>query len=234
MADKPGDEEFERRRQQAREHLESLTGTFSDDPAERTTWFEHVYEDAGRDPASVPWADLAPKDALVEWLASRPGDGRRAVDVACGLGDNAEAIAAAGYRTTAFDLADGAIRWAQERFPDTQIAYRQADLFDLPADWSGAFDLVHENYTIQALRDSMRERAFGPIADLVSPGGTLLVITRSREEGEETQGPPWPLAPSELARFEAQGLEMVASEAFVVERPGRIIPHMRIEYRKPG
>ncbi|MEP2117213.1 MAG: SAM-dependent methyltransferase, partial [Bauldia litoralis] len=59
-------------------------------------WFDELYQGADGDTGQVPWADLAPKAGLPEWLADHPGEGRTALDVGCGLGDNAEAIAAAG------------------------------------------------------------------------------------------------------------------------------------------
>ncbi|ADZ70815.1 class I SAM-dependent methyltransferase [Polymorphum gilvum] len=228
------DDDFLGRREAARTRLDGLAGARDGDPAERGAWFQAVYDSAGDDPAAVPWADLAPKDVLVDWLVRHPGEGRRALDIGCGLGDNAEAIAAAGYRTSAFDLAPGAIEWARKRFPDSPVDYRVGDLFALPTDWVGNFGLVHECYTIQALDDPLRSQAFAAIAALLAPGGTLLVITRTRAEGCAADGPPWPLMPSELVRFEALGLERVSATPYTVERPGRRIPHVLAEFRRPG
>lgn len=223
---------FMERRSAALQKLDALTGAKGGDRDDRRAWFEQVYDLAEGDPAAVPWADLAPKDVLVEWLGQNPGEGRRAIDIACGLGDNAEAIAAAGYRTTAFDLADGAIRWARRRFPESPVTYCVGDLFSPPAEWVGGFDLVHECYTLQALHGDLRERGFKAVADLVAPGGTLLVITRARAEGAQADGPPWPLMPSEIKRFEDLGLTRVGARAYDVQRPdGRVIPHLMAQFR---
>mgnify|MGYP000117917931 CR=1 FL=1 len=227
-----GDDDFMARRDAARARLDRIFGSKGGTADDRRTWFEEVYDTAEGDPAAVPWADLKPKETLQEWLSLHPGEGRRALDIACGLGDNAEALAAAGYRTTAFDLAQAAIDWAKARFENSPVDYVQADLFSPPAEWRGAFDLVNECYTVQALHGELRERAFAAIAGFVKPGGTLLVINRSREEGEEASGPPWPLMPSEFARFEDQGLRLVGEKSYKVERPGRIIPHVFAEYRR--
>ena len=177
--------------------------------------------------------DDAPKKALVDWLASNPGNGESALDVACGLGDNAEALAGAGYRTTAFDLAPEAIDWAKKRFPDSTVDYQAADLFALPENWAGKFDLVHECYTLQALKDPMRHDAIGVLASLVAPGGRLLMITRSRDEGSDAKGPPWPMMPSEWLRFTEHGLTLVDEDYYNVERPDRTIPHVMALFRKP-
>jgi SAM-dependent methyltransferase len=230
--DNSKDPAFLARRDAARQHLDALTGADGGDAEDRQAWFRTVYREAGGDPAAVPWADLAPKQALTGWLAEHPGDGRRALDVACGLGDNAEALADAGYAATAFDLAPEAIAWAKRRFPQTAVDYIAADLFTLPDDWAGAFDLVHECYTLQAMREPMRSAAMPVLAGLVAPGGRLLIISRSREEGAEAKGPPWPLMPSEWQRFGGFGLTLEEARFYDVERPDRVIPHVIAEFRR--
>ncbi|WP_421723320.1 class I SAM-dependent methyltransferase [Bauldia sp.] len=222
--------EFTRRREAILNRVGDL-GRNADD----LSWFDAVYGGADGDPAQVPWADLGPKEGLPEWLAQNPGDGRSALDVGCGLGDNAEALAAAGYATTGFDLSETAIGWAKQRFPDSPVEYVTADLFQLPEAWRGGFDLVFECFTIQALEGAPREQAFATIADLVAPGGRLLAITITRDEDVWPDGPPWPLASSEIARFDDLGLQREDETAYdVVRHHGRRVPHMRLTYRKPA
>ncbi|SDU16556.1 Thiopurine S-methyltransferase (TPMT) [Stappia sp. ES.058] len=228
-----GDPEFARRRDAARDRLDELFGARGGDRDDRTSWFEAVYETAEGDAAAVPWADLAPKDALVEWLENNPGKGASALDVGCGLGDNAEALAAVGYDTTAFDLSEMAVEWAGQRFPGSSVHYTAADLFSPPPDWIGAFDLVHECYTVQALHGELRAASYAALAQLVKPGGQLLVLTRSRPEEAEADGPPWPLSPSELAGFERVGLTLSERTAYDVHKGERVIPHIRAVYEKP-
>jgi len=225
---------FMARRKAARKRLDGLRGAESGGWADRRTWFEQVYETAAGDAAQIPWADLAPKPALLRWLADNsapPGRPVTAVDVACGLGDNAEALAAVGYAVTAFDLAEKAIDWAKRRFEGSSVRYVVADLFDAPLEWRHGFDLVHESYTLQALTEPLRGRAMRRIADLVAPGGRLLVITRGREDGAEANGPPWPLSPAELARFAGHGLEQL-SLADLIEQRDRPVRHFLAEYRR--
>ena len=228
-----GRDDFGARRQAARERLDALEGARGGNPKDRSNWFEAVYETAGRDVANVPWADAAPKQALLDWLADHPGEGRTALDIGCGIGDNAEALAAAGYRTTAFDLAPAAIDWARERFPDSAVAYHTADLFAPPAEWRRAFDLVHECYTVQPLSGDMRANAFVAVAEFVAPGGRLVAITRTRPDDTPADGPPWPLSPAELKLFETDGLVLEDRFDYRIERPdGRVIPHARLILRR--
>lgn len=226
------DPAFMARRDEARQRIDELTGAKGGAADDRLAWFHSVYKEAGGDPAAIPWADLAPKEAIVEWLAKHPGEGRRAIDIGCGLGDNAEALADAGYRTDAFDLSEEAIAWAQKRFPKSTVSYRAADLFNLPSEWASAFDLVQECYTIQALDGDLRDRSIEVIAGLVAPGGTLLMIMRCQDEDGDASGPPWPMKPSEWHRFEDFGLRMVSEEFYEIERPERTIPHVRVAFSK--
>lgn len=200
--------------------------------AERRDFFKDIYRRAGGDPGQVPWAELAAKAKLNAWLVRHPGEGRSAIDVACGLGDNAEALAKAGYETTAFDLSDHAIRWARKRFPDSSVHYEAADLFALPAEWRGAFDLVNECYTLQSLAPEMLTETARAIGDLVCPGGALLVYARWRADGAETNGPPWPLEESRLHVFAELGFVLESEDRFTLERPGRSIPHSFAVWRR--
>ena len=170
--------------------------------------YDATYQAAARDADKVPWAEGRPKPLLADWLGAADirGDGRRALVVGSGLGDDAEALAARGFTVTAFDLSPTAIAWTHERFPDSAVSYHVADLFDLPADWQGAFDLVVEIYTFQSLPPTIRPEAMDRVAALVAPGGELLVICRGREEHEPAPGPPYPLSRAELRRLEAGGL----------------------------
>jgi SAM-dependent methyltransferase len=224
----PNSAEFGARRLAARARLNALDDAGASDPYRRA-WFDAVYATAGDDPAQIPWADLAPHPLLAGWLANAkaPADGLRALDVGCGLGDNAAAIAVKGWRVTGFDLSPHAVRWAASRFP--AVEFVAADLFAPPADWNGAFDLVHECYTLQALPDGPRAEAMRQIARFVRPGGTLLVIARAREGGGPVAGPPWPLSREELLGFEAHGLRAETIEQVPDPTDGK--PHWRATFR---
>ncbi|MGI9484006.1 MAG: class I SAM-dependent methyltransferase [Hyphomicrobiales bacterium] len=222
---------FSERRTEARSRVRELHRQQTED-GKGLGFFDAVYKAAKGDAAAVPWADLEPHPGLAEWIG-RSGNlyEGKALDVACGLGDNAEALSHLGYQVTAFDLSNTAVEWAKERFSETAVNYLQADLFNLPEEWAGAFDLVHETYTLQSLPAEIRANAMRIIANCVAPGSLLLVICRSKTEGVETDGPPWPLAKSELGLFTEIGLAEKNFQEFVV-REEREIPHFRIEFER--
>jgi len=176
-------------------------------------WFEALYAEAARGEAIVPWADLAPNPHVLAWLereAPRPG---RALDVGTGLGDTAEELARRGFAVVAFDVSPSAVRAARERFPQTSVDYRAADLLRLPADLAGAFDLVVECYTLQVLPPALRAEAAAAVRRALAPGGTLLVVARGREPHEPEGEMPWPLTRAEVEAVGA-GLEAVSFEDF--------------------
>ena len=234
----PASPEFQARRAEARKLIDALDpamqGAMAED-SKRQEWFETVYSKAQEDPARVPWANLSAHPLTEAFVKTqvRGIDGLRVLDIGCGLGDNAECFAAAGAQVTAFDFVAQAVEWAKRRFPQTKVAYRQADLFALPEEWRGQFDLVHECYTLQAISVALIPQALGILRDLLAPGGKLLIVARARAEDEEVSGPPWPLPPSVFDIAKAQGLAPIFIENITATaNVGR--PHWRAVLGRAG
>jgi SAM-dependent methyltransferase len=175
-------------------------------------WFDALYREAGGDPGVVPWADLRPTPQVARWVEAHPSTvrGARCLVVGCGLGDDAELLAEAGGAVTAFDVSPAAIEWCRRRFPDSRVDYQVANLLAAPDAWRGAFGLVLEVNTLQALPASIRPQAMAAVADLVAPLGRLFVVCRGRDEDEPEGEVPWPLTRPELDRFGAHGLTQLA------------------------
>jgi protein-L-isoaspartate O-methyltransferase len=205
----------------------------SDDP---TAWFEQLYVSAEAGEAEVPWERAEPNPRLVSWAEEQgiEGKGSTALVVGSGLGMDAEYVGRLGFDTTAFDIAPTAIRVTKERFPESPVNYVVADLLDPPAEWRRAFDFVLESITVQALPPPLHPEATRAVTELVAPGGTLLVLSAARAEGQPpADGPPWPLTREEIEAFGSADLETVRIEE--LNDPADAFPHRwRAEFRRPG
>jgi 2-polyprenyl-3-methyl-5-hydroxy-6-metoxy-1,4-benzoquinol methylase len=174
--------------------------------------FEKIYAQAGDDLSEIPWATLQPMPELVNWLdrqapaAGQAPAGQTALVVACGLGDDAEEVSRRGFGVTAFDLVPAAIAHCRARFPDSAVDYQVADVLQLPAAWSQAFDLVVEVRTLQSLPLADRGAAAASIAGAVAPGGRVFVHGLARRDDEPAGRRPWPLSPRDLTAFTRTGL----------------------------
>ena len=199
-----------------------------------TGWFERLYHEAGGEAMAIPWAELKVNPNFLQWAqkVNLAGEGKRALVVGCGLGDDAEALSAMGFEVTAFDVAPTAIEWARKRFPESLVTYRVADLFEAPSQWKGAFDFVLEAYTIQALPMELREMAIEAVAAFVAKGGKALVVCRGKDDGQAVDGPPWPVSRPELETFKEYGLVEATFEDYLEpeEPPAR---RFRVEYPRP-
>ena len=175
-------------------------------------WFEVLYREAASGESIVPWADLQPNPTLVRFWRESPleSQGRTALCVGCGYGDDAEFLAAVGYAVTAFDIAPAAVEYCRTRFPESNVRYCAGDLLTFPTD--EPFDFVFEAYTLQVLPPALRALAIPQLARLVRPGGHLLIIARAREAAEPAGAMPWPLVREELAGVE---LAMLRFDDFV-------------------
>ncbi len=210
-------------------------------------WFDALYREAHGDPSAIPWADLADNPLFVAWRDRADFDVRlrSSLVIGCGLGDDAETVAASGGVVTAFDLSPTAIAWCRRRFPASRVSYVVANLLDPPAAWSGAFGFVLEINTLQALPAELRPQAIARVASFVAPGGRLLVICRGRDATDATDatdaagaagagdGPPWPLLRAELDAFVNAGLTP-GSFADIQDRPESGVRRFVAEYRRLG
>lgn len=195
---------------------------------EPTAWFDRLYAEGAAGDVSLPWDRTEPQVLLREWVEREgiDGTGKRAIVVGCGLGADAAYLAGLGFATTGFDISETAVALATERTAGTGVDLQAADLLDLPVAWLGAFDLVVEIFTVQALPDPPRAEAIEAVAGLVAPSGTLLAIA-FRYDGSEPAdvGPPFPLTRETMEALATDGLELTRLE----ELPE---PRWRAEYRR--
>src|SRR6266481_8493149 len=182
-----------------------------------TGWFETLYQEGEAGKSTVPWANLCPNPFLLDFWKTHPlpTAGKTALTIGSGLGDDAEQLAAWGFRTAAFDISETAIRASRKRFPATSVEYCAANLLAPPAAWCRTFDFVFEANTLQVLPAALRPRAIENIAGFLRPGGLLLLIARGREPSDPEGQIPWPLTRAELSAFTMADLEELSFEDFL-------------------
>lgn len=228
-SDPPDDDEAERR-------VRAMAAEARSQGQPASAWFDRLYRAAAAGEAVVPWDTAHAQPLLAQWAASaQQVDGRRAVVVGAGLGRDIDLVTDLGYDVVAFDVSPAAVAGARQRHVDPQsgahtrsaasfgVDYRVADLLDLPAAWVGAFDLVVESMTVQALPPSLRERATTAVASLVAPGGDLVVVAAASDATltDEVLGPPWPLSQGQVEAFAAApGMSTVSLQRLAAVAPG--------------
>jgi SAM-dependent methyltransferase len=216
----------------SRQRVQQLVSEFSA-RADATGWFEALYAEAGDNYAAVPWADLAPNPNLVAWSAQHhvTGQGKTALTIGCGYGDDAAFLAKLGFHVVAFDISPTAIEHCKQRFPDSDVSYQIADLLSPPTTWIQSFEFVFESYTLQALPPELRSVAISKISSFVASSGQLLVIARGREETDPTGEMPYPLTQTELEQFETLGLIKQSFEDYF-DRENPPVRRFRVLYRR--
>ena len=179
-----------------------------------TGWFDALYAEAAGDNEKIPWADLEPNRFLVEFTekTNLQGNGRTALVVGCGLGDDALYLRELGFKVTAFDISPKAIEWAKKLHAETDIHFETADLFTPPRGWLSHFEFILEIYTIQPLPIEIRPKVIDAIANFVAPNGKIVVVTRGREDDEIPPELPWALSKKDLSQFEKNGLQQTHFE----------------------
>jgi 2-polyprenyl-6-hydroxyphenyl methylase/3-demethylubiquinone-9 3-methyltransferase len=122
-----------------------------------------------------PLHDINP--LRLEWIAEHAGlDGARVLDVGCGGGILAEAMAKRGAKVTGIDLSEKALRVAELHLHESKldIRYEMASVDD----FKGEFDVI----TCMELLEHVPEPAgmVAACARLVRPGGKVFFSTINR------------------------------------------------------
>jgi 2-polyprenyl-6-hydroxyphenyl methylase/3-demethylubiquinone-9 3-methyltransferase len=126
-----------------------------------------------------PLHDINP--VRLEWIERlAPLRGRRVLDVGCGGGVLAEAMAQRGAAVTGIDLAGKPLRVAQLHALESgaQVAYREASAEALAAELPASFDVV----TCMEMLEHVPQptSVVTACATLVKPGGTVFFSTINR------------------------------------------------------
>ena len=148
----------------------------------------------------MPWEKGEPSPGLVDFIGAHPELPRGTVCVpGCGTGRDARVWAGAGFDTSGFDLAPGAIRLALENTRNDRLppAFHLADfLYDEPPQ---KFDWLFEHALFCAVQPVERDEYVRAALRWLKPDGQYLAVNYIVCEPD---GPPFPTTREEqLARF---------------------------------
>ena len=167
-----------------------------------------VNYDGGR----LPW-DLGGPTPVFQRLAGSgmfpPG---RMLVLGAGTGHDARLFARHGFQVTAVDFAPGAVA-AMTALSDplAPVDIRQADLFELPAEFDQAFDTVLEYVCFCAIDPAKRPDYARAVDGVLRPGGLVLALAFPVFSGPG--GPPFAVNPDEFAGlFIEKGYHVVHRE----------------------
>jgi SAM-dependent methyltransferase len=152
--------------------------------------------------------------------ATPPSPPLRVLVPGAGFGHDALAWAGAGHAVTAVDVAPSACRALETRARRTGLPVRvlEADVFALPPETRGAFDLVWEQTCLCALPPERRADYVRAIADALRPGGRYLGLFWNHGQ---PGGPPFDLEPAAVRALFGQAFEELSLEPVPDSPPGR-------------
>lgn len=154
----------------------------------------------GRD-ALPPWDTGAASNALLDLLGSLSAEFARsaAIDVGCGSGRNALALAEADFAdVVGVDIAEGALECARRNDVEGRVDWRRESVFDLLETspiHRGRYSLVFDRQVFHDLRFVDEAKVMRTLLGLVAPAGGLLLLIlgaseHSREVEARPEGPP--------------------------------------------
>ncbi len=148
----------------------------------------------------------------------------RALDLGCGDGANALALAAAGWQVTGIDCSAHAIRLARAAAQEKGLGARFlcADFCDWQPDAS--YDLVISTYALPA--GAAGQRTLRKAAQALRPGGTLLVA-----EWDRSMSAVWGIDAEELTTVAA--LAAALPDLIIEQAAVRCIPDMFTDSADP-
>ncbi|WP_432841299.1 class I SAM-dependent methyltransferase [Dactylosporangium sp. CA-092794] len=150
--------------------------------------YDRIYLDAAGS-GGPPWDIGGPQPALAAVLDDGV-KGPKVLDVGCGPGDLAIALAQRGYDVTAIDISRVAIDMARAKAAakGLTIRFEVQDATELSLPW-GPFDAVFDSGLLHSLHrdgDRATDRYLALLPALAAPGATVFVLAVSLEPGQ-----PW-------------------------------------------
>ena len=175
-------------------------------------FFEEIYAKASGSERSIPWQSGTHR-SVREYPKHKfwPKEIETILVVGCGLGDDAEYLSKLGYKVSASDASQTAIRWAKKRYPESKVNFFVDDLSSENEVRPRDFDLVIEVRVLQSISKAFRSEAAKQIVSQIKEQGFFLSVCRRRENLVEDTGPPWALTQKEWKKH-TKGLQKVHEE----------------------
>lgn len=142
------------------------------------------------------WEMEEPNPALVSTLPSLKLHPMRVLVLGAGSGNDAAYLASLGHKVTAIDFSDEAISRAQKKYANqTNLKFVKADLFSLPPEYDGSFDLIFEHTCYCAIDPERRSEMAKVWRRCLSETGFLLALffTIDRPNGPPFGATEWEL-----------------------------------------
>lgn len=159
-------------------------------------------------PGAPPWLNRYVASVQLrafEGALSHSGviSGARVIEVGCGNGRWSRILQRCGADVTANDVSPEAIARNQNRIPG--VDFRVGDFLELDLD-TRSFDLGVTVTVVQHFPPAAQERAIARLAELIRPGGHLLMLENIQDQGPHVFArsiPGW------LSLFRAHGFDPV-------------------------
>ena len=140
------------------------------------------------------------------------GDGATALDLGCGPGTQAVALAKCGLSVTASDVSWTAIASAERlaAAEHVRIDFHVDDV--LHSKLTGQFDLIIDRGVFHCFADADDQQTYvSTLHQRLKPGATLLLKCFHKQETSET-GPPGRYEESDISRFFADGFKLIETQ----------------------
>ncbi|WP_457607981.1 class I SAM-dependent methyltransferase [Nitratifractor sp.] len=143
---------------------------------------------------------------------AKDGEGREALDLACGTGRNAVWLGRHGWKVEAVDLSPVALQLLTEVAEAAGVREQiRTEMIDLDE-----FRLPVARYDLVVKTNFLDRRLLGQIGDALRPGGLAIVETHMAHPSNEREdaNPDFLLRPGELPSLFGKGFEILAYEEY--------------------
>lgn len=160
----------------------------------------------------TPWNMNSANPVFIELLSSNDFISPSYILITgCGKGLDAIAAAKAGYKVTAVDFSESAVKnaGALAENENVKINFLAEDIFELDKKYDGQFDVVYEYTTYCAINPARREEYAEKISSLIKKNGKLAAVLFP-VDGREG-GPPFNIDVIQFYTFFSRYLKLQLS-----------------------